>query len=220
MPKAFDDESEFSSEPAKALAKLTVLERVHLIFSGRYLALTVGMLAGVVGLVTSLLFTVISPPRDVSHLRDNVFVHFARVIGEDTDSIIRAQNEILKQLEGTPDSEIKRTILEQLTIIDRSARGLKAFSDATLPPRNDKRSSLSLITSAEAQTVTTTKITPEDVRLYGIIVILVVLGAAFLLCNGIILFSDHARRLTFAIDTVKVLMGFFVGVATSFFGVR
>ena len=56
--------------------------------------------------------------------------------------------------------------------------------------------------------------------MYGIVVILIVLGVAFILCIGIILFSDHARRMTFAIDTVKVLMGFFVGVATSFFGVR
>ena len=124
---------------------------------------------------------------------------------------------ISRAIEIRPLKEIAAPTGEPSDIVNLVAT--PAYGDALA--KREKRSSLEIISPAYAETVNPGgKLTPDDVRLYGVVVILVVLGLAFMLCILMILFSDHARRLTFAIDTVKVLMGFFVGVATSFFGVR
>ncbi|MGM5002934.1 hypothetical protein AB8A05_29695 [Tardiphaga sp. 538_B7_N1_4] len=218
MPKAYDDENEFASEPAKELVGLSTWQRLRVIISGKHAALTGVFLAGFLSLISS--FFAVTTSSNVEQSIQRPIARVGTMINEDAIDIARAHNEIRILLRDIPDGDTKKAIIDQLNIINRGAARLKAMGDSFQKPLDEKRSSFSLITTAHAQTPSPTKMTAEDVRLYGIIVILVVLGAAFLLCIGIILFSNHARRLTFAIDTTKVLMGFFVGVATSFFGVR
>lgn len=213
MPNAYDDESEFASQQAKELARLSTLERVLVLFSSKNISLLFALVGGLIALATT--FISIPPDKD---LPSAPFAVFGKVMTDSAVTIARAHNEIREQLRGIPDGDAKRAILDQLDIINREAAGLKAYGDSMQKPK--PRSDLGFITSAYAQNGPPPHLTADDVRLYGVVVILMVLGIAFLLCIGIILFSDHARRLTFAIDTVKVLMGFFVGVATSFFGVR
>src|SRR5258708_7595881 len=62
MPKAYDDESEFASEPAKELAQLSAWQRFRLLVTGKYLALSVGLVVGLISLASSLLSVTSTPP--------------------------------------------------------------------------------------------------------------------------------------------------------------
>jgi hypothetical protein len=46
------------------------------------------------------------------------------------------------------------------------------------------------------------------------------MGLFFFLSTGALLFSKNAKVVAFAMDSVKTLLGFFIGVAMSFMGVR
>ncbi len=62
------------------------------------------------------------------------------------------------------------------------------------------------------------KFSIDDARPFGMLIILGALGLTFLGSIGTILFGRDPSRIAFAQDTVKTLMGFFIGVATTFFG--
>jgi hypothetical protein len=214
MPKAYDDEREFTSEPARDLVRLKWYQRILYLLSAKSVATTFQVAVGLIGFVLAFVAITSPPPTPA----DSPLVSIGQRLSEQASRIAKARNDIREQLSSLPPGKERDAIESQLQIINEEAAVLKAYGDELA--NRDKRSSIGAFTPAYAETALPSKLTPDDVRLYGIILILIVLGIAFLLCIGIILFSDHTRRLTFAIDTVKVLMGFFVGVATSFFGVR
>jgi hypothetical protein len=60
----------------------------------------------------------------------------------------------------------------------------------------------------------------SEIRGIVIISIFVCMGIFFFLSTGALLFSKNAKVVAFAMDSVKTLLGFFIGVAMSFMGVR
>jgi hypothetical protein len=58
----------------------------------------------------------------------------------------------------------------------------------------------------------------DDARLYVMMSVFVVLGATFIVSVIAIFKTSNPEVLKFAFDTVKTLMGFFIGVATAFLG--
>lgn len=59
----------------------------------------------------------------------------------------------------------------------------------------------------------------ENVRLMVVIGIFSTLAVFFFVCLGALLFSTNTAVITFAADSVKSLLGFFIGVGMSFMGV-
>jgi len=216
MPKAYDDdESEF--EVTQTLVKLTWTERLKYLVSASKFSLTVSVFAGIFSLAVAF-FSVIDK-RTVTIEASDPLAAIGRRLSEQAVKIGTANAEIRRAAQTLPQGETQTRIMEQYRIIEEEAAVLKVDGDGLA--QRDKRSSLDIFSPAYAQSAPPpARLSVEDVRLYGIVLILMTLGTAFVLCIGIILFSNHAKRLTFAIDTVKVLMGFFVGVATSFFGAR
>jgi uncharacterized membrane protein YfcA len=47
---------------------------------------------------------------------------------------------------------------------------------------------------------------------------MVILAWVLIACLVVVFFSNNAKRVSFALDTTKMLLGFFVGVATGFIG--
>lgn len=218
MPKAYDDESEFENEVIEKLSKLTLTERLKYLARSKLLPVTFSILLGFLSFFYAVSAVFHYPSILTTNPNKNPLIAIGQRLSEQGLKIGLASDEIRKAAQTLPPGEAQTHILEQQRIIEEEAVALKAYGEAMA--EKDKRSAIDLFTPAYADNPPSTKLTPDDVRLYGIVTILMTLGVAFILCIGIILFSDHARRLTFAIDTVKVLMGFFVGVATSFFGVR
>jgi hypothetical protein len=60
----------------------------------------------------------------------------------------------------------------------------------------------------------------SDIRGIVIVSIFACMGLFFFLSTGALLFSKNAKVVAFAMDSVKTLLGFFIGVAMSFMGVR
>jgi hypothetical protein len=60
----------------------------------------------------------------------------------------------------------------------------------------------------------------SEIRGIVIISIFACMGVFFFLSTGALLFSKNAKVVAFAMDSVKTLLGFFIGVAMSFLGVR
>jgi hypothetical protein len=60
----------------------------------------------------------------------------------------------------------------------------------------------------------------SDIRGIVIVSIFVCVGLFLFLSTGALLFSTNAKVVAFAMDSVKHLLGFFIGVAMSFMGVR
>jgi hypothetical protein len=60
----------------------------------------------------------------------------------------------------------------------------------------------------------------SEIRGIVIIAIFSCMGIFFFLSTGALLFSKNAKVVAFAMDSVKTLLGFFIGVAMSFMGVR
>lgn len=58
----------------------------------------------------------------------------------------------------------------------------------------------------------------NDIR--GIVIIAICMGIFFFLSTGALLLSKNTKVVAFAMDSVKTLLGFFIGVAMSFMGVR
>jgi len=48
----------------------------------------------------------------------------------------------------------------------------------------------------------------DEVRLWGVLVILLTLAIVFIGAVGLVFFTKDTKRLAFAFDTVKVLLGF------------
>ncbi|HXO68138.1 MAG TPA: hypothetical protein VN838_04170 [Bradyrhizobium sp.] len=221
MPKAYSDE-DFENEVVQNLVKRTWIERLKYLLSAKHLALTFSIIAGFTSLITAFL-TVIDHQPTSNEVSDPLAV-IGRRLSEQADKIGTANDEIRRVAQALTSGEARIRILEQQRVIEEEAAVLKVYGEglAKRETKRDKRSIWSIFSPAYAQSGVPSppRLSVDDVRLYGIVLILSTLGVAFILCIGIILFSDHAKRLTFAIDTVKVLMGFFVGVATSFFGAR
>jgi len=59
----------------------------------------------------------------------------------------------------------------------------------------------------------------EDVRLMVVITIFATLAVFFVICVCALLFSSSPAVITFAADSVKSLLGFFIGVGMSFMGI-
>lgn len=135
--------------------------------------------------------------------------------------IAQARVNVAKILETMPESRERSEIEKQLGAMDPPLVGLRALGEAIKEQsRGDRRkSSLSLIGSASAaEDQKVAKFTIEDARPYGMLIVLIALGLTF--CGAIvtILFATDQEKLKFAFDIVKTLLGFFTGVATSFFG--
>lgn len=62
------------------------------------------------------------------------------------------------------------------------------------------------------------RFTQEDARLYVMLSVFIVLGVTFIVSVIAIFKATNPDVLKFAFDTVKTLMGFFIGVATAFLG--
>lgn len=60
--------------------------------------------------------------------------------------------------------------------------------------------------------------TQETARLYVMLSVFIVLGVTFIVSVVAIFRATNEDVLKFAFDTVKTLMGFFIGVATAFLG--
>ena len=60
----------------------------------------------------------------------------------------------------------------------------------------------------------------SDIRGIVIISIFGCMGMFFFISTGALLFSKNAKVVAFAMDSVKTLLGFFIGVAMTFMGVR
>jgi hypothetical protein len=60
---------------------------------------------------------------------------------------------------------------------------------------------------------------PDEVRLMVVIAIFSTLALFFFVCVGALLFSTTPAVITFAADSVKSLLGFFIGVGMSFMGI-
>jgi len=58
----------------------------------------------------------------------------------------------------------------------------------------------------------------DDVRLMVVVTIFSTLSLFFFICVGALLFSKNAAVISFAADSVKSLLGFFIGVGMSFMG--
>ena len=60
----------------------------------------------------------------------------------------------------------------------------------------------------------------SDIRAIVIVSIFGCMGVFFFVSTGALLFSKNAKVVAFAMDSVKTLLGFFIGVAMTFMGVR
>src|SRR6266404_1175630 len=60
----------------------------------------------------------------------------------------------------------------------------------------------------------------NEIRGIVIISIFSCMGVFFFVSTGALLFSKNAKVVAFSMDSVKTLLGFFIGVAMSFMGVR
>jgi hypothetical protein len=60
----------------------------------------------------------------------------------------------------------------------------------------------------------------NEIRGIVIISIFSCMGIFFFLSTGALLFSTNAKVVAFSMDSVKTLLGFFIGVAMSFMGLR
>ena len=60
----------------------------------------------------------------------------------------------------------------------------------------------------------------NEIRGMVILSIFTCMGVYFFLVTGLLFFSKNTKVVTFAMDSVKTLLGFFIGVAASFMGVR
>jgi cytochrome c biogenesis protein CcdA len=62
-------------------------------------------------------------------------------------------------------------------------------------------------------------VTHEEARLYIMISVFIVLGITFAGAILAVFITTNREILKWAIDTIKTLMGFFIGVATAFVGI-
>ena len=69
-----------------------------------------------------------------------------------------------------------------------------------------------------AAAASTPRFTQDDARLYVMLAVFIILGITFVVSIVAIFQATNADVLKFAFDTVKTLMGFFIGVATAFLG--
>jgi hypothetical protein len=63
------------------------------------------------------------------------------------------------------------------------------------------------------------RITQDDAKLYIMIFVFVILGITFIAAVIAIFFTQNPEILKFSFDTIKTLMGFFIGVGTAFLGI-
>jgi len=146
--------------------------------------------------------------------------------------------EITKIASQIPDAQLRENILQKALLLQKQIFELVGGLYKTLetprgplkhsgnePNKLPSLSSLSIISGASAQPATPqppsaagTRFTQEDARLYVMLSVVVVLGITFLTSVVAIFKATNPDVLKFAFDTVKTLMGFFIGVATAFLG--
>lgn len=111
----------------------------------------------------------------------------------------------------------------ELRAIDPSIRDSDASLSrlSTETARNDRSRGYSIITPAYAETSsskTLSKLAPDDVKMYIVLIIYCILGLTFVASVIAVFRTANQTALNFAIDTIKTLLGFFIGVATAFMG--
>jgi hypothetical protein len=156
-------------------------------------------------------------------------------------SIQNTTDDIAKSVAQISDAQLREVLLQKVFNLQRQSFDLindlyqdldssrRTFRNgATEAPRRSLASFFSIIPSAVAQqpvgspTVAAgnerQKFTQDDARLYVMLSVFVILGITFIVSVVAIFRTTNSDVLKFAFDTVKTLMGFFIGVATAFLG--
>jgi hypothetical protein len=207
---------------AEDLAKLSSLGRVKLLLTGSRGRWFLLMIAGA---LASLIFSFLSLDAQHNARRSEELAHSLQQLTEHTlqpvaDSVLEmssAAEELKRQVAALPASQQKADIQKLVDVLSRRIIFLQAYT-RNLSER-DKRSDWSIFSRAYADTPASTHFTVEDARPWAFLVILIALAVTFIGSIGLIFFAKDAEVLKFAFDTVKTLLGFFIGVATTFMGV-
>ncbi|SNT01732.1 hypothetical protein SAMN05216374_2320 [Tardiphaga sp. OK246] len=145
------------------------------------------------------------------------------VLFKTNDALKRAQDHLDQARQILKTTPINRE--DALAEIGLASENLFQLSGAIdylgRPDVRERRSSLSpqewLIGRAHAETVDGRGL-PNEARRWVLGLVLGVLALTFLVSIVSIFFTSNAEVLKFAFDTVKTLLGFFIGVATTLIG--
>lgn len=118
-----------------------------------------------------------------------------------------------------PESVARTTIQERFTAANTEIQSVAAdvFSLYLFRNLNEKRVNGTFISSAQAQARQEVRpLAFNDIRTLFLVFVFLMLGATFVGSIVVILKTKDKEVLKFAFDTVKTLLGFFTGVATTF----
>jgi hypothetical protein len=155
----------------------------------------------------------------IAQLRDRV-----QLLAGTTDEIAQLAGQI-------SDAQLRENLLQKTRQLQTQILALTDTYYKSYRPSTNDRSDLpsfpfSIISSAFAQQPSPPPpvppsylhMTQDDARLWVMLSVFFVLGLTFIVSILAIFRSSNPDVLKFAFDTVKTLMGFFIGVATAFLG--
>lgn len=220
------------------ISKLSAIERFKLLFGSFGASFLLFALLALSSIPASLFMYYklnterASLDRNAAVLQNDI-AKAAQVTLTSLDSVDQTSRDLLSKL-SSPDKSLNRDeLLHDVLAIQSQlseARGslfyilnsLRKFSQSQEP-------TFSLITSARADALPTPTPTPtsavspprrvsDEMRTWIMCLVFVVLGITFIISIVAIFKTTNADVLKFAFDTVKTLLGFFIGVATTLIG--
>jgi hypothetical protein len=209
---------------ADDLAKLTFSERLRVMFGSDYgRKILATMLTTFVAMAVSFVYATYThtekPDDRIEVQLQQLTTHTLQPVVESIPVMEAALDSLRLTASQLPNGPAKTDILNSAAVLNTRIVFLKGYT-SRMNTREKRSESWSFVSTAHADTGPTSKFTIEDARPYVFIMIL--LALAFTFCGSVIaiFFVKDPKKLTFAIDTVKTLLGFFIGVVTTFMGVN
>ena len=207
-------------------------ERVLFLLQEGYLALLLGSIAAFLFAGASIYIALerskVTSPIKISFVLDELD-KMSRATFELQDQILRTRSEVRTEREEVIErfnvmDQITRSIFFQIQDIRsrlRSAAPIASNEPDTILQVADHLNSLVSLARAQAQqpVAPTQRFSQEDAKVYIMVFVFCVLGVTFFTSMSAVFMTTSPDILKFAFDTIKTLLGFFIGVATAFLGI-
>jgi hypothetical protein len=205
------------------LLQTSGLERLKALISNRYIA-TVLIGATLMFIVASFAAGIYAQKRYHDSQRLTNFFTMLQISEEALGPLGSAKKDLGATIDAFPESPDKENLKKKFEAFGKAWEDfrttLQILWDVKGGVLGSSSSDWGIIATAEAQTRSgREQLNFGDARTYFLIFVFLMLGLSFVGSVVVILKTKDPEVLKFALDTVKTLLGFFTGVATTFMSV-